>query len=99
MSPAASIVVGECSFASRRTSWWQADVPASPSRAAGRRVWGDGSEQQSKGAVSPLSEQREHTSSGSHPRSHYNVEQPTRNGISRIKHSHDFKDFFLFVKL
>ena len=35
------------------------------SRSWSAEVWGDGSEQQSKGAVSPLSEQRGYTSGGS----------------------------------
>jgi len=38
--PGSDIVVGECSFASRRASWRQADVLASPSCAAGRRKSG-----------------------------------------------------------
>jgi hypothetical protein len=42
------------------------------------RDCGDGPEQQNKGTVRPLSEQRGHISGGSHPRAHYNVEQPTR---------------------
>ena len=78
MFPAATIVVGECSFASRRTGAGTGRASKPQSR-HGRRVWGDGSEQQSKGAVRPLSEPRGHTSGGSHPRAHYNVEQPTRH--------------------
>jgi hypothetical protein len=43
-------------------------------------VCGDGSEQQSKGAIRSLAEQRGRISGGSHPRACYNVEQPSRRG-------------------
>jgi len=75
--PGSDIVVGECSFASRRAGAGTGRA-GKPQLRHGRRIWGDGPEQQSKGAVSPLSEQRGHTSGGSHSKAQYNVEQPTR---------------------
>ena len=83
------IVVGECSFASRRTSWWQADVPASYSRAAGRRKSvATVRNSKARERFDHSGEQRGHTSSGSHLRAHYNVEQPTRNAETREEKEH-----------
>jgi hypothetical protein len=64
VSPAATIVVGERSFASWRPGAGTGRA-GKPQLRHGRRIWGDGPEQQSKGAVSPLAEQRGHTSGGS----------------------------------
>jgi hypothetical protein len=63
--PGSDIVVGECSFASRRTGAGTGRAGKPQSRTWSAEVCGDGSEQQSKGAVRPLSEQRGHTSGGS----------------------------------
>jgi SLT domain-containing protein len=38
-----------------------------------------------QGSGSPLSEQREHTSGGSHSKAQYNVEQPTSGGCDTIQ--------------
>ncbi len=57
-------------------------------RHSGRRV------QQSKGAVRPLSEPRGHTSSGSHPRAHYNVEQPTSPKVRNFNPHSNLKIVF-----
>jgi hypothetical protein len=61
--PAATTVVGEgslCVAENLLVAGGRASKPQSRSWSA--EVWGDGSEQQSKGAVRPLAEQREHTS-------------------------------------
>jgi hypothetical protein len=66
--PGSDIVVGECSFASWRAGAGTGRAGKPQLRTWLAEVWGDGSEQQSKGAVRPLAEQRGHTSGGSHPR-------------------------------
>ncbi len=51
--PGSDIVVGECSFASRRPGTGTGRA-GKPQPRHGRRAWGDGPEQQSKGAVRPV---------------------------------------------